>query len=41
VNGLAAAARRAGLPVTVIGDAIAPRGTFEAVFEGHRHGRDI
>jgi hypothetical protein len=41
VNGLADAARRAGLPVTVIGDAIAPRGTFEAVFEGHRHGRDI
>lgn len=41
VNCLADAARQAGLPVTVIGDAIAPRSTYEAVFEGHRHGRDI
>jgi hypothetical protein len=41
VNSLAGAAREAGLPVTVIGDAVAPRGTFEAVYEGHRHGRDV
>jgi len=41
VNSLADAARRAGLPVTVIGDAVAPRSTFEAVYEGHRHGRDV
>lgn len=41
VNSLADAARQAGLPVTVIGDAVAPRGTFEAVYEGHRHGRDV
>ncbi|MGE5135615.1 MAG: FAD-dependent oxidoreductase [Gemmatimonadota bacterium] len=40
VNSLADAAGRAGLPVTVIGDAVAPRGTFEAVYEGHRAGRD-
>jgi hypothetical protein len=41
VNSLAGAARQAGLPVAVIGDAVAPRGTFEAVYEGHRHGRDV
>jgi 2,4-dienoyl-CoA reductase-like NADH-dependent reductase (Old Yellow Enzyme family) len=41
VNSLAAAAKRSGLSCTVIGDAVAPRGTYEAVFEGHRHGRDI
>jgi 2,4-dienoyl-CoA reductase-like NADH-dependent reductase (Old Yellow Enzyme family) len=41
VNSLAAAAKRSSLPCTVIGDAVAPRGTYEAVFEGHRHGRDI
>jgi hypothetical protein len=41
VNSLADTARQAGLPVTVIGDAVAPRGTFEAVYEGHRHGRDV
>ena len=41
VNSLAAAARLAGLPVTIIGDAIAPRGTYEAVFEGHRYGREV
>lgn len=41
VNSLAGAAQRAGVPATVIGDAVAPRGTFEAVFEGHRHGREI
>jgi 2,4-dienoyl-CoA reductase-like NADH-dependent reductase (Old Yellow Enzyme family) len=41
VNSLASAASQAGVPATVIGDAVAPRGTFEAVFEGHRHGREI
>jgi hypothetical protein len=41
VNSLAEAARRAGLSCAVIGDAVAPRGTYEAVFEGHRHGRDV
>jgi len=41
VNSLAGTARGAGVPATVIGDAVAPRSTFEAVFEGHRHGREI
>jgi flavin-dependent dehydrogenase len=41
VNSLAEAARRAGFSCAVIGDAVAPRGTYEAVFEGHRHGRDV
>jgi hypothetical protein len=41
VNSLAAAAKRSGLSCMVIGDAVAPRGTYEAVFEGHRHGRDV
>lgn len=41
VNSLAAAARLAGCPATVIGDALAPRGTYEAVFEGHRYGREV
>ena len=30
-----------GISVEMIGDAIAPRGTFEAVYEGHRSGRRI
>jgi 2,4-dienoyl-CoA reductase-like NADH-dependent reductase (Old Yellow Enzyme family) len=31
------------LPVTaeVIGDALSPRGTYEAVYEGHRHARNV
>jgi hypothetical protein len=41
VNSLAATARSLGLPVTVIGDAVAPRGTYEAVYEGHRLGRKL
>jgi hypothetical protein len=41
VNALAGAARLAGLPATAIGDALAPRGTYEAVFEGHRYGREV
>jgi len=41
LNSLATAA--ASLPVTVdiIGDATAPRSTYEAVFEGHRQARKI
>ena len=41
LNALAKAA--AALPVTVdvIGDAVAPRSTYEAVFEGHRQARKI
>ena len=34
-------ARLAGVPATAIGDALAPRGTYEAVFEGHRYGREV
>ena len=30
-----------GLSVEVIGDAVAPRGTYEAVFEGHRQARKL
>jgi hypothetical protein len=41
VNSLAKAAVRAGLTATAIGDALAPRSTYEAVFEGHRHGREL
>jgi len=41
VNGLSDAARARGLSVETIGDANAPRGTYEAVFEGHRAGRKL
>jgi hypothetical protein len=41
VNGLSDAVRARGLPVETIGDANAPRGTYEAVFEGHRAGRKL
>ena len=40
-NGLVERAANRGLSVEAIGDAVAPRGTFEAVFEGHRAGRAI
>jgi 2,4-dienoyl-CoA reductase-like NADH-dependent reductase (Old Yellow Enzyme family) len=40
-NSLGDAAKSAGLSCQVIGDAVAPRGTYEAVFEGHRHGRAV
>lgn len=40
-NSLAGAVRTAGHSVEVIGDAVAPRGTFEAVFEGHRQARKL
>jgi uncharacterized FAD-dependent dehydrogenase len=41
VNGLSDAVRARGLSVETIGDANAPRGTYEAVFEGHRAGRKL
>ncbi|PZS16080.1 MAG: hypothetical protein DLM57_11330 [Pseudonocardiales bacterium] len=41
VNGLAEAARHLAVPYEVIGDAVAPRSTYEAVFEGHRHAREV
>jgi len=41
VNGLHDAVRARGIPVETIGDANAPRGTYEAVFEGHRAGRKV
>ena len=40
-NGLAELVRVRGVSVETIGDATAPRGTFEAVFEGHRAARAI
>jgi hypothetical protein len=30
-----------GVSAEVIGDAAAPRGTYEAVFEGHRQARRV
>jgi len=41
MNALAGAARLAGAPATAIGDALAPHGTYEAVFEEHRYGREV
>jgi hypothetical protein len=41
VNGLADLATGLGVSVEVIGDAVAPRSTYEAVFEGHRQARKI
>jgi hypothetical protein len=41
VNGLYHALRARGLSVETIGDATAPRTTYEAVFEGHRAGRNV
>ena len=40
-NALEALVRERGISVETIGDAIAPRGTYEAVFEGHRQGRKV
>jgi hypothetical protein len=40
-NGLYHALRERGVSVEMIGDAIAPRGTYEAVFEGHRAARKL
>lgn len=40
-NALAALVASRGLAVSTIGCAVAPRGTYEAVYEGHREGRRI
>ena len=40
-NALSQAVLARDLPVETIGDANAPRGTYEAVFEGHRAGRKV
>jgi 2,4-dienoyl-CoA reductase-like NADH-dependent reductase (Old Yellow Enzyme family)/thioredoxin reductase len=40
-NGLYHALRERGASVEMIGDAIAPRGTYEAVYEGHRAARKL
>jgi 2,4-dienoyl-CoA reductase-like NADH-dependent reductase (Old Yellow Enzyme family)/thioredoxin reductase len=40
-NALYHALRERGVSVETIGDATAPRGTYEAVFEGHRQGRKL
>ncbi|MEZ5102096.1 MAG: FAD-dependent oxidoreductase [Thermoleophilia bacterium] len=40
-NALYHALKARGTSVELIGDAIAPRGTYEAVFEGHRAGRKV
>jgi len=40
-NGLYHALRERGVSVEMVGDAIAPRGTYEAVFEGHRAARRL
>jgi 2,4-dienoyl-CoA reductase-like NADH-dependent reductase (Old Yellow Enzyme family)/pyruvate/2-oxoglutarate dehydrogenase complex dihydrolipoamide dehydrogenase (E3) component len=41
LNGLYHALRARGTSVEMIGDAVAPRGTYEAVFEGHRAARKL
>ena len=40
-NGLYHALRERGVSVEAIGDAVAPRGTYEAVYEGHRAARKV
>jgi len=40
-NGLYHALRERGVSVEAIGDAVAPRGTYEAVYEGHRAARNL
>ncbi len=40
-NGLYPLLDGRGLSVETIGDAVAPRGTYEAVFEGHRQARKV
>ena len=40
-NGLYHALRGRGVSVEAIGDAVAPRGTYEAVYEGHRAARKL
>jgi hypothetical protein len=40
-NGLYPLLRERGVSVEIIGDATAPRGTYEAVYEGHRQARKL
>jgi hypothetical protein len=40
-NGLYHLLRERGASVELIGDATAPRSTYEAVFEGHRQARKL
>jgi 2,4-dienoyl-CoA reductase-like NADH-dependent reductase (Old Yellow Enzyme family) len=40
-NRLYHALRERGVSVEMVGDAVAPRGTYEAVYEGHRAGRNV
>ena len=40
-NALYHALRERGASVEMIGDAVAPRGTYEAVYEGHRAARKL
>jgi 2,4-dienoyl-CoA reductase-like NADH-dependent reductase (Old Yellow Enzyme family) len=40
-NGLLALLHERGVSAEAIGDATAPRGTYEAVYEGHRQGRKV
>jgi hypothetical protein len=41
VNGLYHVLQERGVSVETIGDATAPRGTYEAVYEGHRQARKL
>jgi hypothetical protein len=40
-NGLYPLLRERGVSAELVGDAIAPRGTYEAVYEGHRQARKL
>ncbi len=40
-NALLGLFKERGISAEIIGDATAPRGTYEAVFEGHRQGRKV
>ena len=40
-NQLYALVKDQGLSVEMVGDATAPRGTYEAVYEGHRQARKV
>jgi uncharacterized FAD-dependent dehydrogenase len=40
-NALLPLLKERGVGVEAIGDAVAPRGTYEAVYEGHRQARKV
>jgi hypothetical protein len=40
-NALYHVLRERGVSVEMLGDAVAPRGTYEAVYEGHRQARKL